>query len=65
MYLFSEAMSVLSHIPHGIHHSRLILIKIIETTEVTHICAKLFQFCLTVFNPMDSSPPGFSVHGVL
>ena len=27
--------------------------------------AKLLQLCLTLFNPMDSSPPGSSVHGIL
>ena len=23
------------------------------------------QWCLTLFDPMDCSPPGFSVHGIL
>ena len=27
--------------------------------------AKLLQLCLTLFNPMDCSPPGFSVRGIL
>ena len=27
--------------------------------------AKLLQSCLTLFNPMDYSPPGSSVHGIL
>ena len=27
------------------------------------VCAKLLQSCLTLCNPMDSSPLGFSVHG--
>ena len=27
--------------------------------------AKLLQLCLTVGDPMDCSPPGFSVHGIL
>ena len=27
--------------------------------------AKFLQFCLTLPNPMDSSPPGSSVHGFL
>ena len=26
--------------------------------------AKLLQSCLTLYNPMDYSPPGFSVHGI-
>ena len=29
------------------------------------VCAKLLQLCPTLHNPMDSSPPGFSVHGIL
>ena len=27
--------------------------------------AKSLQSCLTLFNPMDDSPPGSSVHGIL
>ena len=27
--------------------------------------AKMIQSCPTLCNPMDCSPPGFSVHGVL
>ena len=30
-----------------------------------HMHAKSLQSCLTLCNPMDCSPPGFSVHGVL
>ena len=29
------------------------------------MCAKLLQSCLTVCDPMDCSPPGSSVHGIL
>ena len=29
------------------------------------LCAKSLQSCLTLCNPMDCSPPGFSVHGIL
>ena len=29
------------------------------------LCAKLLQLCLTLHNPMDYSPPGSSVHGIL
>ena len=28
-------------------------------------CAKSLQLCLTLCNPMDQSPPGSSVHGIL
>ena len=30
-----------------------------------HTHAKLLQLCLTLCDPMDLSPPGFSVHGIL
>ena len=30
-----------------------------------HMRAKSLQLCLTLCNPMDCSPPGFSVQGVL
>ena len=29
------------------------------------MCAKSFQACLTLWDPMDCSPPGSSVHGIL
>ena len=29
------------------------------------VCAKLLQSCLTLCDPMDCSPPGSSVHGIL
>ena len=29
------------------------------------LCAELFQSCLTLFDPMDFSPPGCSVHEIL
>ena len=29
------------------------------------VCAKSLQPCLTLSNPMDCSPPGSSVHGIL
>ena len=28
------------------------------------LCAKLLQLCLTLYNTMDCTPPGFSVHGI-
>ena len=30
-----------------------------------HVCAKLLQSYPTLCDPMDCSPPGFSVHGIL
>ena len=29
------------------------------------VCAKSLQSCLTLCDPMDCNPPGFSVHGIL
>ena len=29
------------------------------------MCAKLLQLCLTLCDPMDHSPPGSSVHGIV
>ena len=29
------------------------------------VCAKLLQLCSTLCDPMDCSPPGSSVHGIL
>ena len=29
------------------------------------VSAKLLQLCLTLCDPIDCSPPGFSVHGIL
>ena len=31
----------------------------------THVKVLVTQSCLTLCNPMDCSPPGFSVHGIL
>ena len=33
--------------------------------EVLCLCAKLFQSCPTLYDPMDCSLPGSSVHGTL
>ena len=30
-----------------------------------HVCPKLLQSCPTLCSPMDYSPPGSSVHGIL
>ena len=31
---------------------------------LSHACAKLLQSCMTLYDPMDCSPPGSSVHGI-
>ena len=40
---------------------------LLEKTVCMHACmhATLRQSCLTLCNPMDCSPPGSSVHGIL
>ena len=35
------------------------------STEGEYVCAKLLHLGLTLCNPMDCSPPGSSVHGIL
>ena len=35
------------------------------TNMHTNVCAKLLQSCLTLGDPMDCSPSGSSVHGML
>ena len=30
-----------------------------------HVCVLVTQSCLTLWDPMDCSPPGSSVHGIL
>ena len=38
----------------------------LEDSYNTHVCcAKSLQICLTLCDPMDYSPPGCSVHGIL
>ena len=32
---------------------------------MTEMCVFVTQSCLTLYNPMDCSPPGSSVHGIL
>ena len=50
----------LGHLSIHNHVSQLLIISIIYI----HVCAKSLQSCLTLCNPMDCSPPGFSVHRI-
>ena len=45
--------------------SVLLLNRIKGGPSIPHVYAKLLQLCLTLCNPMDCSPPGSSVHGIL
>ena len=36
-----------------------------EEVQLTCVCAKFHQSCPALCNPMDCSPPGSSVHGIL
>ena len=48
-----------------IHKVYLIHLPSIPIISSTGMCAKSFQLCLTLCDPMDCSPPGFSIHEVL
>ena len=39
--------------------------KMTEETPKKAVCVLITQFCPTLCDPMDFSPPGFSVHGIL
>ena len=39
--------------------------KICNLVINTEQCVLLPQLCLTLLDPMDCSPPGFSIHGIL
>ena len=41
------------------------LLKIINEGAAAAAAAKSLQSCLTLCDPMDCSPPGSSVHGIL
>ena len=45
-------------------HTHTSWVKMILNREIG-MCIKLPQSCLTLCNPMDDSPPGFSVHWIL
>ena len=38
---------------------------LLSTHQLVCMCAKLLQSCLTLWDPMDCSPPASSVHGIL
>ena len=38
---------------------------VLVTQGCVCVCVKSLQLCLTLCNPMDCSPPDFSVHGIL
>ena len=46
-------------------HARVIYIYIYTYIYMQAVCAKSLQSCLTLCDPMDCSPPGSSVHGIL
>ena len=41
----------------------LIFVSLVLDPLCVCVCAKSLQLCLTLCDPMDCSPPGFSVHG--
>ena len=40
-------------------------IKLINMYITSHVCAKSLQSCLTLCDPIDRSPPGSTVPGIL
>ena len=38
---------------------------VLGVTTNVYVCVKVTQSCLTLCDPMDCSPPGSSVHGIL
>ena len=59
-FLFGRAVSVIGFLRRMIQkiHSR-------RVEKSLHVCAKSLQLCLTLSDPVDCSPPGSSVHGIL
>ena len=49
----------------GTSGSECLWLEIFSDTCTWRVCAKLLQSCLTLCNPMDCSPPGCSIHGIL
>ena len=41
------------------------MLKCLSEVMLVRVCLLVLQFCLTVCNPLDCSPPGSSVHGIL
>ena len=64
LYVFSGEMSVYVFCP--VLVGFLFLFKSPHwVSKPSFMCAKLLRSCLTLHNPMDCSPPGSSVHGIL
>ena len=37
---------------------------VLHVFDILCVCVSVAQSCLTLHNPIDCSPPGFSVHGI-
>ena len=50
----------------GKEYDKAVYYYLVYLTSMQSVCAsaKLLQFCPTLSNPMDGSPPGPSVHGI-
>ena len=61
--LFFNMLSrlVIAFLPRSKH----LLISWLQSKSTLILCVKLLQLCLTLCDPMDCSPPSFSVHGIL
>ena len=65
LHLTSPSASTIAHpVKYSTHSSRRdTWIPVLSHTVLC--CAKSLQSCLTLFNPVECSPPGSSVHGIL
>ena len=68
-----QVISLTQELNQALLHSRQILYQLSYERSPLHyysshqvcVCAKSLQSCLTLSDPMDCSPPGSSVHGIL
>ena len=51
--------------PHRVHGSLRSWLCVCVCVCVVCVCVLVVQSCLTLCDPVDCSPPGFSVHGIL
>ena len=59
------AVPTMGRIPcHGDQKVSQVQLRSLSDQVCVRMHAQLLQLCLTLCNPMDCNPPGFSVHGI-